>query len=101
MDKSVPNQQEDMFKLVEECLASGKSKKAFCREKNIPQWRYFYWQKKYYQQQSISSQAEFVLLNPSETSKHQELKIAYPNGVVVIVPSSISLLEMKKLIQLL
>jgi len=101
METSVTKQQEDMLKLVEECLASGKSKKTFCREKNIPQWRYFYWQKKYYQQQSISFQEEFVLLNPSENSKHQEVKIAYPNGVVVIVPSSISLLEMKKLIQLL
>lgn len=46
---------EEMFDLVANCKASGQSVQSFCRLHGLTQGRYYYWQKKYLDQNKDSS----------------------------------------------
>ncbi|MFH0895793.1 MAG: IS66 family insertion sequence element accessory protein TnpB [Bacteroidota bacterium] len=82
----------EMFRLMEEWKASGKSKKQFCEEHTIAQHRFFYWQKRYNEQNDPQGQS-FV---PVKTGKKNEsissyIEIHYPNGVRLHLPSGTGL----------
>lgn len=89
-----------MFDIVKRCQSSGQRKKDFCNEQNIPLSRYYYWQKKYYEQ----FQAEdcgFVAVGTHTADKTEgEMKISLPNGVSIQVPLDTSPIIIKQLLTL-
>lgn len=93
----------DYFKLLyNQFLASGMSARGFCKENDIQENRFYYWIRKLKSEAlpQIETPNEFIPLNPTVVSsltrksidlpseqtackKTQQVKISYPNGVVL------------------
>jgi hypothetical protein len=80
MDKITPNQEQKqkMFKLIEACHKSGLSNKEWCRQNNIAEHIFYYWQANYKKE---NSQAESFLPISTKQKTSTGIKIVYPNGV--------------------
>lgn len=71
-----------MFALVEQCLGSSLSKRAFARQQQIPYQTFLYW---YHKKEKASTQPSgFIPLKLQEPlPTQQEVRINYPNGVEI------------------
>lgn len=69
-----------MFKLVEDCMRSGKTQKEYSQQSGVGYAKFNYWACKYRKQQSSTS-AGFMNVDILPVSDPQELEICYPNGV--------------------
>ncbi len=95
----------DMFQLIEEWKASGKSKKQFCQEHQISHNRFFYWQKRYREQNNPAHRKRFIQV---KTAKKPEtpviitgkIEIHYPNGVNLHLPAGTGMSVIKGMIHL-
>lgn len=101
MENKIERRQE-MFRLIEEWKTSGKSKKQFCEEHQIAQSRFFYWQKRY-SEQNESIQNCFV---PVKTGKKKNeskpgIDIYYPNGVRLQLPAGTGVAVIRSMIGLM
>ena len=89
-----------MFAIIEESLQSELTHKTYCRQKGIPESRFYYWQKKYKEEHTPGG---FI---PIRVTTHQQpvnasvIEIAYPNGVVMRLPATTSVLVVKGYLQL-
>ncbi|WP_224996876.1 IS66 family insertion sequence element accessory protein TnpB [Cesiribacter sp. SM1] len=70
---------EKMFKLVEDCLRSGKTQKQYSQEVGIGYARFNYWVCRYRKQQQPMTSAGFIKVDTLPVS--EDLEICYPNGV--------------------
>lgn len=77
---------EEMFPLIEEWQSSGLTKKAYCKRKDIPFSLFFYWQKKYNEQQQAGGFLPINIGNKSKTSGKGFIEVKYPNGVIIRLP---------------
>jgi hypothetical protein len=79
---------EEMFPVIEAWQNSGLSKRAFCEEQGIVESVFFYWSKKYREE---NEQYGFIPLtvgaSHSFTQSHS-IEIQYPNGVVLKLPAN-------------
>lgn len=79
---------EEMFPIVEAWQDSSISKKAFCEEQGLVKSVFFYWCKRYREE---NDQGGFVPLtvgaSRSFTQGHS-IEILYPNGVVLKLPTN-------------
>ena len=111
----------DYFQLLyKEYTTCGVSVRDFCREQGIQENRFYYWIKKLKSQtvSALEAPREFIPISPAavnsltrtssiesakeETSlfKAQDLKITYPNGVILQMDSGCDLEILKQLITL-
>lgn len=93
--KSISRKQE-MFDLIESSINSGLTKKAFCQQQGIKLSLFYYWQKRYRQQQE--EDAGFLPVQINGHSGTGDIEIFYPNGVQVRLGGGVSLSFVRSLI---
>ncbi len=74
---------EVMFPIIEEWRDSGLTKQAFCEQKGIAKSVFFYWHKKYKEENSSGG---FLSIEVSKPFRGSFIEIQYPNGIVVRLP---------------
>lgn len=81
-----------MLGMIEEWQNSGITKKEFCEAHNIPQWKFYYWLKRY-NQKGNDVPGHFVPVSTGKKKPSQTtgLEIQYPNGVKIILPAGTGL----------
>jgi hypothetical protein len=89
---------QEFDQLSKELLASGMSQKSFISERGLPLHQYYYWKKKYGNTEQKSSN-KFIQIDSAE-SLNSEIRLEYPNGVVLNLQSSPESKILKKLINL-
>jgi beta-lactamase class D len=72
---------EQMFALVDQWKASGKTQTEFCRDHNIKSGTLGYWVGK--KKRSDQTATGFALVNLTDVPNRQQVEVAYPNGVRV------------------
>jgi len=93
--KSISRKQE-MFALIESSINSGLTKKAFCQQQGIKLSLFYYWQKRYRQQQE--EDAGFLPVQISGRSGAGDIEIIYPSGVQVRLGGGVPLSFVRSLI---
>lgn len=80
---------EEMFPIIEEWKSSGLTKQAFCEQRGIVKSVFFYWCKKYREDQSAGG---FLPIKVSSDKPHNtkgsHIEIEYPNSVIVRLPAN-------------
>lgn len=79
---------EEMFPLVESWHGSRLSKKAFCEERGILKSVFFYWCKRYREENEHGGFVPLTLGVSHGFAQGQTIEIQYPNGVVLKLPSN-------------
>ena len=75
--------------VVQECAASGLSNREFCRQRGIPEKRFYYWQRKLRQQIVESAAPQLVPLEPV-TAPEGLLQIQY-RGAELKLPACVDM----------
>lgn len=89
MSKQVQNRsKEEMFLIIEGWPSSGLTKKAYCKQKDIPQWLFFYWQKKYNEGQQADGFLPIKIRGESKNPAVGFIEVKYPHGVIVRLPDN-------------
>ncbi len=91
---------EDMFAIIEECQVSNLTKKEFCQQKGIPVSLFYYWQKKYKEQQNPGGFIPININARNHISDSLAIEIQYPNGVIVRLPDQTPPSIVKRYLQL-
>lgn len=79
---------QDMLKLAERFLSSGKTQKEFCQEASIKTSTFSYWLKKIRNKNAESTFGFVEVSGRTYSGTSSELEICYPNGVRIKAPSS-------------
>lgn len=80
---------EDMFPIIEEWKSSGLTKQAFCEQRGIVKSVFFYWCKKYREDQGRGGFLPInVISDKSHSAKDSHIEIEYPNSVIVRLPAN-------------
>lgn len=79
------NLQEKMFEEVESWVSSGKSKKAFLKDKEYGEAKFNYWLAKWKASQCLDTNAGFREVGFSEVKLGKVLEIEAPSGVKITV----------------
>lgn len=91
---------ENMILLLEQCEKSGKSIKSYCLEKNIPEWKYYYWKNRI-EQERQKEQAGFVPITKKPQAKISDhIVIEYPSGTRLHIPSGMPANQIASLIRI-
>ena len=98
------NRQIQMFSLIEECYQGVLTRKDFCKLHSISVQCFYYWQKKYRQQNS-EDQPGFIRVHPGNShdcwqSPAQPFILTYPNGVSLQLPTGTPLPVIGSLLRL-
>jgi hypothetical protein len=98
------NRQTQMFAMVEELYQSKMSRKEFCWQKDISMNCFYYWQKKYRQQDGVN-QPGFIPVRTGKGSitRHgfsQPIVLSYPNGISLQLPAGTPLAVIGSLLRL-
>lgn len=72
---------QEFEQLQEELLSSGKSIKDFIAERDLPLHQYYYWRKRYGSIE-LKQSNKFIQIGPV-TALNSEIRLEYPNGVVI------------------
>ncbi|MCK5014365.1 MAG: hypothetical protein KAS66_11155 [Candidatus Omnitrophica bacterium] len=93
--------QSEMFSLISRWQESGLSQIDFCQQHDLVPHRFYYWLKKYKQSGTTSIRSSFLQVEVetggSETS--DEIRIEYPNGVIVTVGETVHISRLRALIR--
>ncbi len=90
-----------MFPLIKVWEKSGLHKKRFCKEYQIPEHLFYYWYRKYLQNNESTIEGFVpVKLNNNE-SITGSFEVSYPNGVRVSLPTGTNFSDIKSLIELI
>jgi hypothetical protein len=95
-----------MFSLVEECHHCTLTRKEFCKQHSISHNCFYYWQKKYRQQnQPKEIPAGFIRIGTRNGHNRwpvagQPVVLTYPNGVSLQIPASTPLSVIGSLLRL-
>ena len=93
---SSDDKQRLMFEMVEQWKASGETIKDFVAFHKISISKFQYWHKKY-REQHATAEGGFIQLHASGV---RELRLRYPNGVELLLPSGASAALIAELILL-
>ncbi len=89
-----------MIREVEQCKESGKSIKSYCLEKNIPEWKYYYWKQRIGQDRP-KDQAGFVPITKKPQSKSSDhIIIEYINGTRLHIPLGMPAMQIAQLVRI-
>lgn len=70
-----------MFSMIESWKASGESQHAFCKARGMAYSGFHYWMKKYREETSIPSSADFIKVNLPESHSHLPVaELVMPDG---------------------
>ena len=99
-DVSKQEREQEMFRLIEQCHCGEMTNKAFCREYQLPEWKFYYWQNKYREYQQPQG---FVPVNVSQSKSgtQNKIEIHYPNGIHIHLPQQTGMTMVKALIGIL
>jgi len=86
----------EMFNLIRLWEESYEDRATFCKAHDLSISTFSYWRTKYRKSQARSSNG-FIELKPTSASV---LEIVYPNGVMIRMPSTTTLSELKVLIRM-
>jgi len=86
----------EMFNLIRQWEESDENREAFCKANNLTISTFSYWRTKYRKSQAGTLDG-FIELKPSSGSV---LEIVYPNGVMLRMPPTTTLSELKVLIRM-
>jgi hypothetical protein len=107
MRKNQKYTQEEMYLAIDIWKESGLSMKKFCKQENLAEGTFKYWQLKYNKthKQSKPASTPFIPIDVSSQinssiATNGTITIAYPNGIEVICPMGIGLEQLKTLIKL-
>ncbi|HKK60356.1 MAG TPA: hypothetical protein VJ937_12825 [Salinivirga sp.] len=89
-----------MFDIVEQCQSSGQHKKDFCHEQNIPLSKYYYWQKRYYEEVHKNDRGFVAIDTHAADREDGQMKINLPTGVSIQIPLDTSPIIIKQLLTL-
>lgn len=89
---------EEMFRLIRQWEECGKDRATFCKEVGVTVAAFGYWRTKYLKALKSDRPGEFVELKPLSP---MPIEIVYPNGVILRLPQSSSISELKALIRLI
>ena len=92
---------DEMFALIEQQEQSNQTNKYFCEQQGIAQSCFYYWQKKYRQEQTGSLGFVPVLVKRSTSALNQAIEVQYSSGVTIKIPAGSSLTLLKTLIELI
>ena len=93
------NRKEQMYYLVEACLASGQSQKEFASSQDIKYATFNYWVCKYRQDKKAASTTDFIPLLPT-SQLNRPISIKYPNNIQVELSGDVPAAFIKQLIEL-
>jgi hypothetical protein len=91
-----------MFALVEELSQSKMTREEFCKLKGLSKNCFYYWQKKY-RNQDQESQAGFISVRTGAGSRigfSQPIILTYPNGISLQLPAGTPLTVISSLLRL-
>jgi len=90
-----------MFSFIRAWEKSGLSKKRFCKEHQVTEHLFYYWYRKYRQNNESTTEGFVpVRLNNNE-SITGSFEVSYPNGVRVSLPTGTNFSDIKSLIELI
>jgi hypothetical protein len=89
---------ESMFELMRQWEECDEDRISFCKSNGLALATFSYWRTKYRKSQEASASRGFVELKPISSLS---LEIIYPNGVIIRLPQSSSLSDLKALVQLI
>lgn len=91
----------DMISVIMEWEESGQNQKLFCRERNIPISKFYYWLAKYRRNRSNPSGNDFAPVRIRPCNEVGGLDIQYPNGVVIRLHAPVDISMLRAMVQLL
>ncbi len=99
---------QQMYPLIERCLASEPTQKQFCQQEGFSRSTFLYWLKKYrrHQQSDAHPSCEFIPLhfavnkNLPASAQPATCAVEYPNGVVIRLFGSINVQMISQLIRM-
>lgn len=94
------NWQQEMFTLIRKWKLSGIKQQEFCDRHDISIYMFYYWLRKYKQVESPNSGFIPVEIQGSNNREREkgEIRIEYPNGVLLTVNDSVKISRIKALI---
>jgi hypothetical protein len=78
--------QELMFSVLEEYEQSNLSISAFCNARSLKVPRFHYWRRKFRSLQTVPK--GFIPILPAASVERAAIRLAYPNGVSIHLPSA-------------
>jgi len=78
--------QAEMFLVIEDWQSSKATKKAFCDQKGISLPVFYYWHKRYKEDQNTGGFVPINVNGAHQNSPSSSIEIEYPNGVIVRLP---------------
>lgn len=90
-----------MFDMIERYFQSGMTKKDYCQKESIPEWKFYYWQRRYREQNQEVGFAALKIARTKRDVLSAPVKIYYPNGVFIQLPCSTEISTIRSLIGLL
>ena len=89
--------EKDMFDLISRWEDSDEGRTTFCNAHGVTLSTFSYWRTKYRKSKKAMSSKGFVELKPTLS---MGLEVVYPNGVIVRLPQTSSLSDLRALVQL-
>ena len=83
---------DEMFPIVESWQPSGLSKKAFFEERGIVMSEFFYWCKKYREENELGGFVSLTMGGPHAFAQGQSIEIQYPNVVPIVIFNELTLM---------
>lgn len=77
----------EMFRIVEEWQNSDLSMAGFCKQRGIAKSAFYYWKKRYKEEQSTGGFVPIKVDKGNHSSNPSVIEITYPNGVIVRLPN--------------
>ena len=87
----------EMYALIEQWQQSQKTQASFCQEHDIAYHVFVYWLKKYRGQHGQNG--NFLAMKFTD-HEHTGIEIRYPNGIVIQLPRTVGIHELKQLISI-
>lgn len=90
---------DQMYQLIKQALESNKTNRDFCMEHGLREHVFYYWLKRYKENQSpVKGFIPIKVNGQCPSFKNDKIEIQYPNGVYLSLPVHIDINRIKALI---
>ncbi|MGH3499095.1 MAG: IS66 family insertion sequence element accessory protein TnpA [Nocardioidaceae bacterium] len=87
-----------MFEAIELWKQSGLSQRAFCEQQSLKFHTFYYWYKRYKQENNNNSQSAFLKLQIAKPVAASSVEIHFPDGIRLIFHEPVSSAYIKSII---
>ena len=77
-----------MFPIIESWQHSGQSKRAYCETQGITEAVFFYWSKRYREENEQGGFVSLTTGSPHSFAQIHFIEVQYPNGVILRLPAN-------------